>query len=214
MHGAGGQHPPGVRLVLASDGHVFVGAVGITDADCDAYRDAIRDELARSGATHLRWFDLSDACPASTPEGCREHLLGAYGEPLEALRARGSTPMVDGIHRFLAEDARGVDPELSKTQAKERTRDAAWETVRRSQAWGALVTSAFPDAVRLSIHPQPAGSGKLGVHLLPVDDPWLTPWHGCALLGRDGFRLVKRADHPEARVVEIDGRPDHIDETA
>jgi pyoverdine/dityrosine biosynthesis protein Dit1/AcrR family transcriptional regulator len=205
-----GLHPAGVRLVLASDGHVFVGSVGIDDDDCDLYRDAIREELARSGATHLRWFDLGDALPAATAADQRERLLSAYGEPAETLRARGSTPMVDGIHRFLAEDARGVDPSLSKNQARERTRDAAWETVRRSQAWGALVAAAFPDAIRLSIHPQPAGSPKLGLHLMPVDDPWLTPWHGCALLTREGFCLVKRLDHPDARVIEVDGRPDHL----
>jgi pyoverdine/dityrosine biosynthesis protein Dit1/AcrR family transcriptional regulator len=205
-----GLHPAGVRMVLASDGHVFVGAVGVTDEDCDTYRDSIREELARSAATHLRWFDLGDASSEPTAAARRDHLLSAYGEPLETLRARGSTPMVDGIHRFLAEDARGVDPSLSKNQAKERTRDAAWETVRRSQAWGALVAAAFPDALRLSIHPQPAGSAKLGLHLLPVDDPWLTPWHGCALLTRAGFSLVKRSDHPDARVVEVDGRPDHL----
>ncbi|MEQ1506669.1 MAG: L-tyrosine/L-tryptophan isonitrile synthase family protein [Myxococcota bacterium] len=205
-----GLHPPGVRMVLASDGHVFVGAVGIDDDACDRYRDAIRAELARSDATHLRWFDLSDAYPTEPADGRRAHLLASHGEPLDALRARGSTPMVDGIHRFLAEDARGVDPSLSKTQAKERTREAAWETVRRSQAWGALVAAAFPDALRLSIHPQPPGSPKLGLHLLPVDDPWLTPWHGCALLTRTGFTLVKRSDHPDARVVEVDGRPDHL----
>lgn len=205
-----GLHPAGVRMVLASDGHVFVGSVGIDDDDCDAYRDAIRAELTRSGATHLQWFDLGDACPAATAEGRRAHLLSAYGEALEALRARGSTPMVDGIHRFLTEDARGVDPSLSKTQARERSRDAAWETVRRSQAWGALVAAAFPDALRLSIHPQPAGSPKIGLHLMPTDDPWLTPWHGCALLTRGGFRLVKRSDHADARVVQVDGRPDHL----
>jgi pyoverdine/dityrosine biosynthesis protein Dit1/AcrR family transcriptional regulator len=205
-----GLHPAGVHMVLASDGHVFVGSVGIGDDDCDVYRDTIREELVRAGARHLRWFDLGDAYPRATPEEQRERLLSTYGEPLEALKARGPMPMVDGIHRFLAEDARGVDPSLSKNQAKERTREAAWETVRRSQAWGALVAAAFPDAVRLSIHPQPAGSPKLGLHLLPTDDPWLTPWHGCALLTREGFCLVKRGDHPDAQVSFVEGRPDHL----
>jgi pyoverdine/dityrosine biosynthesis protein Dit1/AcrR family transcriptional regulator len=201
-------HPAGVRMTIASDGHVFGPVVGVSDAACDAYRAAIRARI-RDG--HLDWFDLADAFGAGTGEDLRRRLLDGYGEPVDALRARGSTALVDGVHRFLAEDELGLHPEMSKTQARNSTRDRAWETVRRSQAWGALVAAAFPDAIRLSIHPQPVGSEKIGVHLMPTDDAWLTPWHGAALLDRDGFRLVKRSDVPDARVVpRSDGNPDYL----
>jgi len=205
----GELHP--VRLTIASDGHVFGPVVGVDDTTCDVYREAIRGMLTEIGARHLAWFDLEDAFGTDDGEALRQRLLGRYGESLDVLRQRGPTPLVDGIHRFLAEDEAGIHPEISKTQARARTRERAWETVRRSQAWGALVAAAFPDAVRLSIHPQPLASDKIGIHLLPVDDVWLTPWHGAALLDRSGYRLVKRADFPSARVVDLDGRPDHLE---
>jgi pyoverdine/dityrosine biosynthesis protein Dit1 len=81
----------------------------------------------------------------------------------------------------------------------------------RSRAWGRLLASTFPHAVRLSIHPQAAVSDKIGIHLLPTQDAWLTPWHGVALLDRERFRLVKRAEAEElgAAPVDVDGRPSH-----
>ena len=79
--------------------------------------------------------------------------------------------------------------------------------IRRSDAWGALVAEAFPDAVRLSIHPQPEVSEKIGVHLVDTEDAWLTPWHACAVLTPDGARLMKRADAEAAGAVRHD---DHL----
>jgi pyoverdine/dityrosine biosynthesis protein Dit1 len=126
-------------------------------------------------------------------------------------RAAASTTLrtqVDGIHRFLAEDARGLDPALTASQARKRTRELAYEVVRRSAAWGRLVAAAFPGALRLSIHPQPDVSEKIGVHLLATEDAWLTPWHGVALFDGERWSLGHRAD-AEARgavIVEEDGR--------
>ncbi|HEY6794854.1 MAG TPA: L-tyrosine/L-tryptophan isonitrile synthase family protein, partial [Kineosporiaceae bacterium] len=46
LHGLAGQlervHPPGVRVLVCSDGHVFADLIGVTDEDVDAYVDALR----------------------------------------------------------------------------------------------------------------------------------------------------------------------------
>ena len=85
--------------------------------------------------------------------------------------------------------------------------------MRRSEAWGALVASVFPSALRLSIHPQPDPSTKIGVNLLGVEDPWLTPWHAVAVLGRAGTTLMhrQRAEALGARVVHAGGSPSHLE---
>jgi pyoverdine/dityrosine biosynthesis protein Dit1 len=73
-----------------------------------------------------------------------------------------------------------------------RTKDTTYAVIQRSDAWGRLVATVYPDALRLSIHPQPRVSQKVGIHLLETEDAWLTPWHGVALLDADRALLVKR----------------------
>ena len=66
--------------------------------------------------------------------------------------------------------------------------------------------------MRLSIHPQPDISDKIGMHLLDTDDAWLTPWHAVAVLRGDHFVLMHRADAEAlgATIVEEDGRPSYL----
>lgn len=207
-------HPPGAQLVICSDGHVFADAVGVRDADVTAYRKEL-DRMARATfGARARIFGLEDIAPDPTPARARAWLLSSFGEELAALRARAEQSpslraQIDGIHRFLADDLRGAEPGLSGSQAKKRTRDAAYEVVRRSEAWGRLVRSVFPAALRLSIHPQPDVSDKIGVHLAPTDDAWLTPWHGVALFDGQSYRLAHRVDCEAqgAHVIEERGRP-------
>lgn len=207
-------HPPGVALVLCSDGHVFADAVGVADADVTRYRREL-DAMARAiVGDALRSFALEDASPSRGHAASRAWLLDRWADPVERIRERAAASpalrtQVDGIHRFLAEDARGADPSISASQARKRTRELAYEVVRRSEAWGRLVAAAFPGAVRLSIHPQPDVSDKIGVHLLATEDAWLTPWHGVAVFDGARWSLAHRADAEAqgAVVVEDDGRP-------
>lgn len=206
---------PGARLTICSDGHVFADAVGVSDADVDRYRDALVPLISDE---RIEWFELATAFADATPAALRAELMQKYAEPLADLKARAKAlpslgAQLDGIHRFLYEDELVRAPELSKSQAKKKTRDMAYEVVRRSEAWGALVSRVFPDALRLSIHPQPDPSAKIGVNLLGTGDAWLTPWHATAVVTRAGTSLMHRAD-AEARgavVVMSEGRPSHME---
>ena len=207
-------HPAGVRLTLCSDGLVFADVVGVSDADVAAYGAEIDRLLAELPA--LDRFDLAHAFGAATPEEARGRLLAAWGEPeaelIEPARASASLgAQLDGVHRFMFEDGIALSPEVSRTQVRKQARGKAVQVLLRSRAWGRLLSSCFPRALRLSIHPQPAVSDKLGVHLLPTRDAWLTPWHGVALLESDRFQLVKRSEAEAlgAARVDADGRPSH-----
>ena len=85
--------------------------------------------------------------------------------------------------------------------------------IARSQAWSNLLDKRFPDAIRLSIHPQPCASKKIGMHVTDsVDgDQWLTPWHAVAIETPDGYRLMKRRDAEAVGGVLVyqAGRPYH-----
>ena len=210
-------YPPGAELLLCSDGHVFADLVGVTDADVKAYRRALETMIDALPGARIRVFGLEDAFGTLKAPQARAQLLAVYGEPIEEIHARADRSpahraQVDGIHRFLFEDEVVREPSLSRTQARNATRARAYEVVRRSEAWGALVATAFPRAVRLSIHPQPDVSPKIGIALLPTEDPWLTPWHGVALFDGERARLVHRADAEAlgAVVIEENGRASYM----
>jgi len=208
-------HPPGVRMTLCSDGGVFADLVRVSDPQIAAYGARI-DELIQD-LPSLQRFDLEDAFGDLTPDAARARLMGSWAEDVDDLRERATDrpqlrSLLNGLERFLFEDRQGVD-EGSRTQIRKGAKADAVELLRRSRAWGRLVAFQFPGAVRLSIHPQPGISDKLGVHLVPTQDAWLTPWHGVALLGEHGFELVKRADAEAhgATLVEVDGQPSHFE---
>ncbi len=190
-------HPPGVTLTICSDGLVFADLVEVPDADVLAYGAAMDASLAVHPS--LRRFDLADAWGPNLPHVARDRLLTHWAEHEDEVHERARTSpalgqLLDGMHRFLFEDYVVLHPEVSRTQARTLTRFRAVQLLQRSRAWGRLVSAQFPEAIRLSIHPQPNASEKIGVHLLDVDDAWLTPWHGVVLLASDRFRLVKRAE--------------------
>jgi pyoverdine/dityrosine biosynthesis protein Dit1 len=105
--------------------------------------------------------------------------------------------MYCGMTRFLFEDALHPGQSKSRNAIQKDVRARAYEVMRRSNAWTELIAERFPDAVRLSIHPQVCGSRKLGIRLVG-DDSWMTPWHGVAVETAEGFLLMK---HAEARVL-------------
>ncbi|MDB4954837.1 MAG: hypothetical protein JWO36_2406 [Myxococcales bacterium] len=214
----GQAHAPGAELVICSHGHVFADLVGVSDDDVTAYRRALEKMLAELDTGRIRMFGLEDAFGSIRPAEARRLLCETYAPAIADVRARAERSpshraQLEGVHRFLFEDEIASRPKLTRSQARKHTRERAYEVVRRSEAWGALVAAAFPRAVRLSIHPQPEVSSKIGIALLPTDDVWLTPWHGVALLDGERARLVRRttAEQAGAQLVIEDGCPSYME---
>lgn len=212
------HHRPGARLTICSDGRVFSDLVGVGDDDVTAYRLALIEMIDRLGLESIDVFDLDDVHPETDYPTMRAWLVERYADPLEDLVARTKRfehhqHLYNGIHRFLTEDLGDRQPELSRSAARKRTADDAYRVIQRSNAWTRLIAGCFPGALRLSIHPQPPHSEKIGILLTPAEDSWLTPWHGVALLQEDRFVLTRRAEAEDlgARLVEKDGRPSHFE---
>jgi pyoverdine/dityrosine biosynthesis protein Dit1/AcrR family transcriptional regulator len=213
-----GRYPPGARLTICSDGRVFNDLVGVGDDEVTEYRRRLIEMIGRLGLADIDVFDLDDVWPGEPFEATRKRLSEEYGEPMADLVQRTRTfphhqQLYNGIHRFLTEDLIDREPGLSRNQARTRSKEPAYEVVRRSNAWGKLVAVYFPDALRLSIHPQPPHGEKIGIMLVPAEDVWLTPWHAAVLLQADRFTLMHRADAEKlgARLVEAGGRPSHFE---
>lgn len=141
-----------------------------------------------------------------------------FGEPLADLRARckrdeASKIMYRGIIRFLVEDYSGLSDfeGRSRNSIQSAARMTAYRVIQRSNAWSRLLKENFPNAIRLSIHPQFRISEKIGVFLVDTDDCWATTWHSVALKTGEVTKLVPRhyAEAANAVLVFSDGRPSH-----
>ena len=149
-------------------------------------------------------------------DGMRAVLTERHAVPLEELRGRvrqgEDVPLYRAITRFLFED--GNTPEYSGSRAalQRDARARAYVVIQRSKAWGDFLAQRFPGSVRLSIHPQPCSTAKLGIHLGESTGTWLTPWHGVAVDVGGRLVLMKRseAEGLNCDLVERAGRPSHF----
>lgn len=214
-------HAPGASLSICSDGRVFAECLDIPDVEISAYADALKAMCAEEGCRHIDFFQLEDVPAyrhlAHDPEGLRQALLRDHGQSPEALRASLLTTaqgkaMYCALTRFMLEDRADDIACTSRTQAQKRARSRALWTLSCSEAWGQLLAEQWPDALRLSIHPQMPDAPKLGIRLLDGADDWLTPWHATLLDDPGGPRLLHRRQLDESCLVPVlkDGRPSHF----
>lgn len=213
-------YPPGARITICSDGRVFSDLVGVTDAVVDVYQLEIRNLIYELGVTQLELFNLEDveafARHKTDYAQLRQLLLTNHAESEDVIKQRltkneSGLQFYRAISRFLYED--GLTPEYqgSHAELQRNAKHRAVGVIQRSWAWGHLLEQNFPGAIRLSIHPQPANSPKIGLHLMPSNDDWLTPWHGVAANIHGKFVLTKRKEALEmgGELVYIRGVPSH-----
>jgi pyoverdine/dityrosine biosynthesis protein Dit1 len=208
-------YPPGARVIICSDGHIFGDLIGVPDEHIDAYSDELRTQIDRLGLERLCVFDLRDVLGDLPHPVKRAQVHDRYAPALEDLRAEihadeNTLALYRGITRFLVEDTSHCSGTRSALQRACRQR--AYGVIQRSRAWGDLIAEHHPNAVRLSIHPQPVGAAKFGIRLLDAPDAWTTPWHSAALLRADGtWTLIPRAKAERlGHLVYVDGKPSHF----
>jgi L-tyrosine isonitrile synthase len=211
-------YPPGLEVTICSDGRVFSDLVLVTDEDVTRYGRAVVAMIEGLSLKSLSSFNLEDLFEVTTFEGMRDHLLIHYAESVGAIRDRVlsdevHTAFFRGVLRFLVEDRMGLDPSKTKNRLQKECKADAYGMIQRSNAWTRVIAECFPNALRLSIHPQPPHSAKVGILLGEADDAWMTPWHSVALREGDRWRFLKRraAEKMGARLVERDGRPSHFE---
>ena len=160
-------YPPGVRLTICSDGHVFSDLVGVSDDEVTAYGAAIAAMIDRLGlGDAIDTFSLSDLYEDVDLPEMRTSLNLNYEQTVDSIKERAAkTPqaatLINGIHRFLFEDNIELGHDRSRTQIRNECRGLAYQVVQRSDGWGRLLSDCFPMALRLSIHPQDPHSDKM-----------------------------------------------------
>lgn len=192
-------YEPGIRLIICSDGRVFNDLVLVSEEAVNVYQQGINKLIKQHEFNFLSTFSLDDIYPSLGYQTMRELLMLQYGQSLEALMASIKMDehhryQFNGIHRFILEDQLVLKPDKSKNQVRKEAKQTAYEVIQRSNAWSRLLTDYFPQSLRLSIHPQPCGSEKLGIQFLPAANRWATPWHNVLLKNAKGWELVKRQE--------------------
>ncbi|ADO68065.1 L-tyrosine/L-tryptophan isonitrile synthase family protein [Stigmatella aurantiaca] len=208
-------HWPGARVIICSDGHIFSDLIGVPDDHIDAYSDELRTLIDQLGLERLCVFDLRDVFGPLPHAAKRAHAHDRYAPALDDVRAEihvddHTLALYRGITRFLVEDT--PDWPGTRSALQRACRQRAYGVIQRSRAWGNLIAEHHPNAVRLSIHPQPVGAAKFGIRLLDAPDAWTTPWHSAALRRADGtWTLMPRAKAATlGRLVHLDGKPSHF----
>ncbi len=200
-------YSPGAHIILCSDGRVFSDVIGMRESDVTAYQLEIDTLIVELGLKNISTFNLDELGQEIDFVQLRADLMTNYGSPREILREkilrgstvgaepedRAATIMYRGITRFLVEDSTFPGQIKTRTAIQNESKLKSYEVIRRSNAWSELIASRFPEAVRLSIHPQECGSKKLGIRLVGTET-WMTPWHGVALKTNGHFKLVKRTE--------------------
>ncbi|KHS77688.1 L-tyrosine isonitrile synthase [Pectobacterium carotovorum] len=213
-------YPPGAHIRICSDGHVFGDLIGTSDETINIYQDEIENLLHELGAVHLSVFNLKDvenmSALTADYDRLRQQLVENYADSEEEVKAQlmqseEGLQLYRSMTRFLYEDSLRPDYTGSNAALQKDAKKRACSVIQRSWAWGNLLAEQFPDAIRLSIHPQPSDSLKLGIHMMPTKDDWLTPWHGVAANVNGQFVLMKNieAQQLDGEIVEIRGMPSH-----
>lgn len=195
-------YSPGAEIIICSDGRVFSDVVGISEKHVSEYQVEIEKIIEKNELLNLSTFTMDEICQGKSFTSIREALVRTHGRPLDLIREevkKGQSEaslkeihrMYCGLVKFLVEDSLHPDMVETKSQIQKVSRKKAYLMIQRSNAWTRLIEELFPDAVRLSIHPQSCGSKKLGIQLLGKET-WMTPWHGVAVKMKEEFVLMKR----------------------
>jgi pyoverdine/dityrosine biosynthesis protein Dit1 len=222
-------YQPGINIILCSDGRVFSDVVGIKESNVTAYQVELEKLIKEMSLLDISTFNLDDVYRQLNFVQMRDELMQRYGKSLDFLQSKirngtklsasideqESNRMYRGIIRFLFEDSQHSEQTKSRTAILNESRSKAYEVIRRSNAWSDLIAEHFPEAVRLSIHPQTCGAKKLGIRLIG-NESWMTPWHGVAVESEQGYILLKRSEAEAlgAKLIYFaDGRPSHYKQT-
>jgi L-tyrosine isonitrile synthase len=211
-------YPPGARITICSDGRIFSDLVRISEEDVTAYMKELQGLIDELGAVSLDLFSIDDAFDIIDFEEQRQQLLLRHATPVEELHrlVKSGDPLLstfNGIARFLFEDIFAIEgSRKTRNSIRSETKRLAYRVIQRSLAWSALIAERFPRAVRLSIHPHPPHSEKIGIYLVETLDNWLSPWHGVAVDIGGHYVLMKRyeAESLGASLVWLKNRPSHF----
>ena len=198
-------YPPGLLFTLILDGKIYRPFYGYSHDEAVPYEKNLNAQITALGANDcLRTVDMWDIYATrlddvnAIEDEIRDYVssqwnddeLPARHELIAALRQGvETTPITDAlIEMYKSGSYKKVDLEKFFTRAEaallKRADHAAYEytvllTIMRRLD---LIPSAFPDAIRGTVHPKPDQYSPIMRHA----DTVISPWHGTAIVRKDG----------------------------
>jgi pyoverdine/dityrosine biosynthesis protein Dit1/AcrR family transcriptional regulator len=201
-------YEPGAHITICSDGRIFSTLVGVPDEEVSLYVNDIKKTIITQHLSNIDIVNLEDLMKGDSFDDLRKEILTTYAETIEELTTRLQTnaefkKLFNGIHRFIVEDRRFLFPEFSTTKIKQESKEIALQLIQHSNAWTRFLTYVYPKAIRLSIHPYPSHSDKIGIKITKAIDNWMTPWHGVIVLQEEGYVLMKKSEAEEKKATLV-----------
>lgn len=186
----------GIRINIFSDGLMFTPIKGVSDKTAIDYSVGVQEMIEKLGASDIKLMTLDRVCPDSY-DSMRSEILRRYKASSIKIKSRvqddkGLNDFFCRLHRFYTEERKGQFPQLSNSQNAREGKRVAYEIMQASEAFSNFIAEQMPEAARLSCHPQPHDSAKIGIRLFENGEN-ATPWHNVAVRRIDGsFVLMKR----------------------
>ncbi|PYH43121.1 isocyanide synthase family protein [Aspergillus saccharolyticus JOP 1030-1] len=203
-------YPPGGYVTIVSDGCCYNDLLGVSDEEVFRYAEGLHRIVDRLGLKHLRFsdpFDLIEGkhnVPVTEEEYASRigelkdrlfttYMPAGYDFDESLKHDPNATLTYRGYIRFLMSDLAMFfkEKQMSKSAIKKHCASVARRMIERGKVFSALVASASPLHVRLSIHASD-NTSKLSVTLLPQERysafP-VTPWHNTPYLDTESVSL-------------------------
>ncbi|KAJ5613831.1 Isocyanide synthase A [Penicillium herquei] len=179
----------GARVVIVSDASVYGDLLNIPESDAFAYNQELRKLAASLDLQYLE-FTSPGALVGIVPQ--EAPTLEKYSEVLSKTRDHlahsfSHVSSIDAENEQAT--SRHYDTALPESDQPAALKNAI---LQRGKAYAALLESAAPSAIRLSIH-ESNNMGKITVVLFPpaTNPDFITPWHGAlAILPDASLRVV------------------------
>lgn len=203
-------YPPGAYVTIVSDGCCYNDLLRVSDEEVFRYAEGLHRIVDRLGLKHIRFsdpFDLIEGrqnAPITEEEYASRigelkdrlftlYMPTGYDFDEELKNDPNATLTYRGYIRFLTSDLAMYfkEQKMSKNAIKKHCSNVARRMIERGKVFSALVATASPVHVRLSIHASD-NTNKLSVALLPQKRysafP-VTPWHNTPYLDKSSVSL-------------------------
>ncbi|KAF8322303.1 hypothetical protein DL93DRAFT_2223886 [Clavulina sp. PMI_390] len=182
-------------LLQSSKGPQTDQAEQLSEEEYCALATVTREEFLESNAS-LKQFDVDDLIASD------EGTLRTYRGYLRFLK-------LDLQNSTLCPGGKVIG-ELSRRQRDRSLGLIAKEMIKNGARFSSLVERAFPNAIRLSIHPHTNAGPKFAMKIFQNVELSCTPWHNTAIMARNGSLMIQHnstVDRTTHELVARYGRP-------
>jgi len=127
-------YPPGAKITICSDGHVFADLVQVADGDVDSYNKEIANIIKHEKFNNLDMFGLWNIFGDANSETKLKKFINECTQSHDDIKQLiKNTPrelaMFNGIEKFLLEDFLYLEPTKSKNSLRKKAHELTYSVI-------------------------------------------------------------------------------------